>query len=183
MRRSACHATPPAHRRYNINVLGYHFMVRTFLPLLQAAPTDFERTIINITSAGGWFHKPLASAMGALGYRVTKAAENALTVGLQTMYGAEDDGAKGIRGGPDPALRIARIVSVHPGPVLTGLGNETLHATMGTSTDEELAAAKATMVPMLTPAEGADSAIWAAAAADGAVPPGGNVFKRASVPW
>ena len=97
-------------------------MCKYFLPLLQAANADFERTIINVTSQAGWLTKAPAAGAGMIGYCASKAAENALTAGLHRIYATDDPAALEIRGGDDPTLKVARIIALHPGVVQTGLG-------------------------------------------------------------
>ena len=101
--------------RFKCNSVGYHFMCKYFVPLLQAAPADFERTIVNVSSSAGYLTNPLPAASTLIAYAESKTSENALTAALHRIYSGEDDGAKSVRGGDDPALRIARVVSIHPG--------------------------------------------------------------------
>ena len=168
---------------YRTNVLGYHFVTKMMLPLLQKAPLPFERTIINVTSGSGWLTNPPVGRIGMVGYRVSKAAQNSLTLSLHQVYAAKDDGAAETRGGPAPQLRIARIVSVHPGRIATGLGLETLHTTLGVSTHDELAQAKALKFGSAPVEEGADGIVWAAAAEDGEVISGSNYWSRTRQRW
>jgi NAD(P)-dependent dehydrogenase (short-subunit alcohol dehydrogenase family) len=110
---------------YRVNVEGYHFFTKYALPYLFAAPkSDFERTVLFVSSSSSWLEEP-EEGYGMLSYRASKAAENGLMVGLHQLYVDKNEMAVNIRGGNDSNKYLNRVVSVHPGFVATGLGRET----------------------------------------------------------
>mmetsp|Transcript_5704 Transcript_5704/g.8805 ORF Transcript_5704/g.8805 Transcript_5704/m.8805 type:complete len:289 (+) Transcript_5704:65-931(+) len=160
---------------YRINMEGYHFVTKYALPLLNAAPSGFERTIIYITAALGWLSEPVPG-LGAVGYSASKAAENALCVRVHKQYVEDSPVAIKIRGN----VKLHRVASVHPGVVASGLGSETAAGSFGLSPDasyEEVLKKRRDMgfIPI---EEGADTTLWLLLAKDGVVKSGSHYFER-----
>lgn len=186
---------------FRTNVEGYWWCVKYGLPLLLAAPTDFERTVLFVSGLAGALEKP-PPGLGMLVYSATLAAENGLMVRLHQEMVDGNKPAADLRGSSDAKDMLQRVVAVHPGivavrsaaPVLccstakcvvapcppppqTGLGRETLEGTL-----PELEAKKRSM-GMITAEEGIDSLVWLLAAQDRVVQSGKFYDQRAVIPF
>ncbi|KAL0047047.1 hypothetical protein WJX82_004986 [Trebouxia sp. C0006] len=94
------------------NVIGVHAMIQAFLPLLKSGQ---KKTVINISSAMGslnsWYHQfevrneqPIPMTKSSLGYKVSKAALNMLTLSWASDVTPEEG---------------FTFVAIHPGTVNT----------------------------------------------------------------
>lgn len=162
---------------FRTNVEGYWWAVKYGMPLLLAAPADWQRTVLFVSGLAGALERP-PPGLGMLVYSATLAAENGLMVRLHQEMVDGNAPAVGLRGGADPERALHRVVSAHPGIVATGLGRETLPGSQADIVQRKLASGHFVGVE-----EGTDTLTWLVAAQDGAVESGKFYDRRAVIPF
>lgn len=152
------------------NIDGYWFVTKRALPLLWKSPAGFERTVVFVSSAAAWLEEP-EPGFGMICYRASKAAENGICVGMHKCYVEDTPITKQVRGDK----KLHRVVSLHPGFVVTGLGRETWHDKNASDTQIEEAKKGFGAISI---EEGTDTLLWTVLSTDGIVQSGKHYYKR-----